>query len=1068
MKFVYSLMRLTLLGFLIAASLRADAPAQFKSLGIGLGGFNYYTAGPFANTMMTGGDWLEFGPSEWGSSVIAWNNPQFDSNGYPKYLNTNKKLRMLMWPYGGGYGNRPATWPRRDGQGFGKVVLTWQGDADIRLAGGTYLGAESSGASTGRLVNGRRVYRYTANSMSNLTVEEINAANPVTNIAVWLPDPADPQNKSLEGKFWHPTFIQRLQDFDLNHIRMMDWGDTNQSPQQDWSDRRLPVHRSQHGLLNTRAPANGFTGNRPTGICWEYMISLANTLNRDVWLCVPHLATDDYVTNLANLVRYGSDGVNPYTSAQASPVFAPLNPNLRVYVEYSNEIWSSGNSFPQGNWAQDQANALGITKPRFNARRFCQIWSKFQAIFGGSERIVRVAAIFTGSSSYSDPFLQEIKNYGPTLTPAVAVDVVSPTTYFGNGIQDWAYQTAITWRGTANQWFLTSADFTAGSTTRPVSVAANDAYWTSTKFASDQATGFNEWKRRIFSGSNSQGGGFDTTGMGGGYDDSVRTMIQTIFGRPVPLVSYEGGPSLYSDYLDGGDARDDGITTFMEAMNRRSEFAEIYRVQMNMAAAKGLRSHSLFVDVSLWGKYGQWGHLEYPDQNPLDSVKWQAMLAHEADMKTIRHVDDLLGTRPQFTTAPVLPTATYLQTYSADIVVTGGEYGIWQKPNFTLVSSLLSTGLTVAPVTGDDFRLRVRGVPTQGGPNYLYIRVTDGDGDPAWRVFSFYVAGGAGTLVESDFTGTNPALNLPWTKTLTKREGLGFSGWQRGLAYTGSGGTVGGRGVNVYAANNGIKFSVDQGSQNESDSTLASALADDEYWKLTVTPVAGTPLSLRKAEVRFTHLRDEYHTVRNWAVFTSIGGYSAAAAVYTAPRTTSMGESVEYVFQLPDTVDYQNLTTPVELRFYPYGSQYAHKATLTGFKLTEASTTTLPDPFVLWQQALPWNGASNASADDADGDGLSNLLEYALGTNPLLASSTDTRFLGAVAASEPMQFTFVRIADPKLTYIVEATDDLSLATWPTVLYTSTGAANVAGMVTVSDIPNVSTTARFIRLRVVLP
>ena len=34
-------------------------------------------------------------------------------------------------------------------------------------------------------------------------------------------------------------------------------------------------------------------------------------------------------------------------------------------------------------------------------------------------------------------FLQEIRDYGPTLSPAVEPDVVAPTTYFGNGIQDW-------------------------------------------------------------------------------------------------------------------------------------------------------------------------------------------------------------------------------------------------------------------------------------------------------------------------------------------------------------------------------------------------------------------------------------------------------------------------------------------------------------------------------------------------------------------------------------------------------------------------------------------------------
>ena len=70
-------------------------------------------------------------------------------------------------------------------------------------------------------------------------------------------------------------------------------------------------------------------------------------MNEDLWINVPHLATDEFITNLANLILYGSDGSAPYTSAQANPVWPGLNSNLRVWIEYSNEIWSGGPSFAQ-------------------------------------------------------------------------------------------------------------------------------------------------------------------------------------------------------------------------------------------------------------------------------------------------------------------------------------------------------------------------------------------------------------------------------------------------------------------------------------------------------------------------------------------------------------------------------------------------------------------------------------------------------------------------------------------------------------------------------------------------
>ncbi len=46
---------------------------------------------------------------------------------------------------------------------------------------------------------------------------------------------------------------------------------------------------------------------------------LANATNKDMWINIPAEATTQYVTNLADLIKYGSDGVNPYTSPQGEP-----------------------------------------------------------------------------------------------------------------------------------------------------------------------------------------------------------------------------------------------------------------------------------------------------------------------------------------------------------------------------------------------------------------------------------------------------------------------------------------------------------------------------------------------------------------------------------------------------------------------------------------------------------------------------------------------------------------------------------------------------------------------------
>lgn len=107
----------------------------------------------------------------------------------------------------------------------------------------------------------------------------------------------------------------------------------------------------------------------------------------------------------------------------------------------------------------------------------------------------------------------------------------------------------------------------------------------------------------------------------------------------------------------------------------------------------------------------------------------------------------------------------------------------------------------------------------------------------------------------------------------------------------------------------------------------------------------------------------------------------------------------------------------------------------------------------------------SAANADPDGDGWTNLVEYALGLNPLASD-------GAAAIEHGtdngrLKLTFNRLAEPDLTYVVEATDTLG-TTW-TAIWTSSGAQNTAGPVTVTDTVLLSSQpARFLRLRVETP
>jgi len=860
-------------------------PRGFPTVAVQPGGLAYWDTPYFADALAMGGGWMRFADGQWGEGLSLWQNPQFDERGLPQYLEPGYNLRAILFGL--------HVLEHRLGLARGRVVLAWRGEADVRLSGGyEYLAAESSGPETGSLVDGRRVYRYADGHLQWLEVHAL--ARPLTELHVWLADPADPMNRSLEGQRFHPTFLARLADRPWGVARFMDWLETNASPVRDWSDRRLPDHVFQGGALNPRAPADGYPGGRGTGAAYEHLVAVCNQAGLDLWLNVPHLATDDHVRKLARLLRHGSDGREPYAQAVADPVHPPLRPELRVFVEYSNEIWSWGDSFCQGEWAFDQAQALGISKPAFNARRASEIWSIFQQELGGAGRVVRVAAVQAGNDGYTTPFLEELRDFGPTLDPPVEPDVVSPTTYFGNGIQDFVY---------AQPWL----DGREG----------DEGYWASAEHEGHLQAAFDEWMRRLLSGDAQEGAGPDATGLGGGFPESLHVQARTLFPGPKPLVAYEGGPSIYTNGIEDADPlKGPLVTRFMGAVNRHPRMRDVYRAHLEMALSHGLATHNPFVLVSSWGRYGQWGHLEHLDQDPQAAVKYRFLLEHAAQAERLRPVDEPLGAAPGFASAHELPPVELGAACEVELATQGGDGGRVVE----IVGLSLASGLAAEVVPGASDRARITGAPQSDAVSYLYLRVTDADGDPAWRTFTLRTYGGPGTLVESDFAGVNPARHLPWTATYALADGAGWSGWQAGA------------GIVTADGDHGLFFSVNAPA-DEAQASLALALAEGEYWSATFTPPAGPALDLRGAELRFTVRRLDYHAPRRFAALTSLGGLEAGQEVFASERNGDTDDT-EYRVTLPSTAAYQAVAAPLEIRLVPFAGQYGgHRAAITAFKL---------------------------------------------------------------------------------------------------------------------------------------
>ncbi|HYH06155.1 MAG TPA: hypothetical protein VEK11_03750 [Thermoanaerobaculia bacterium] len=852
--------------------------AQLRPAGYHPGNLAYWNTPYFANALTLGGEWRSFSGTEFGDP-IDFDTPQF-LHGYPQYLNAGQKLRAPLFGL-----NVDAA---RGALATGRIVLTWNGNADLRLAGGTLI--ESTA--------GRRVYQFT-NPLQSLEVHAIGSPAP-TRIRVWL----EHEGASLEGQLFHPLLLERLADRDWAFIRFMDWMATNASPVAAWSDRRMPAHIFMSG---------------DAGVAYEHMVALCNASGRDLWLNVPHLASDEFITKLAKLIRFGSDGVEPYDAPRANPVYAPLDANRKVYVEYSNEIWSGGPSFPQGDWAEAQAASLGISRPRFNARRFCETWDAFEDVFDGTERLVRVAATFTANDTYTNAFLNEIATCG-------TADVLAVTTYFGNGIQDYV----------AQQGF----------------VQGNAAHRTAA---------FDEWKRRIMAGDAVEGAGPDATGIGGGFSAALRA-------HGLPIIAYEGGPSLYTD---------DAVTPFINDMNRDPRIAELYRMHLEVARSKGLWTHTPYTDTSPWSRFGQWGHLETLDQPLADAPKYALLLEHFDTYSTLRHIDAPMGAVPQFTTAATLPPAVVGAPYVVDLEASGGD-GV---RTMTVIGAYLESSLTIAagPSHGT---LRISGTPSMARKNYILARVHDTHGDPAWRAFTLEAFGGPGTLVQSDFRGASPALHQPWTKTYVLSPKVTWSGWTNGGSAT------------PLSGDDAFVFST-------SGSSAAHVTA-------TVTPTE--PLDLRGAEIRFSTRRIGYHSPLRYSL--TLNG----AELYAGSSVTKDNlDEITHSVAIPSTASFASVSSPLELRIHTHGAQFdGHATSLTSFKLTQAATITLTATATsATQVSLTWTS-------------LPGTLYQIFRDGSLIATTTSTAFTDTVSPNTAHVYR-VSTSNPDLATTVLFTEDPLIA-----------------------------------------
>ena len=281
------------------------------------------------------------------------------------------------------------------------------------------------------------------------------------------------------------------------------------------------------------------------------MLDLCNRLQCAAWFCLPHLADDDYVRQFAQMVK------------------TKLAPVLKVYVEYSNEVWNG--QFVQSRWAGEQGVKLGFAQKsweagwRFTAYRSVQIFKIWEDVFGGTQRLVRVLP-----SQAANPYVSErVVEFQDAWKQA---DALAVAPYISCNVPKEGKRLS----------------------------AAMVERWTV-----DQALDYMETNALPESIKWIQG----------------NKRIADQYG--LRLIAYEGGQHMVGV---GGVENNDAITRLLHTANAHPRMGDLYRKYYAAWAKEGGDLFCYFASTGRWSKWGSWGILQHYDDDPAKSPKFMATM----------------------------------------------------------------------------------------------------------------------------------------------------------------------------------------------------------------------------------------------------------------------------------------------------------------------------------------------------------------------------------------------------------------------------------------------------------
>ena len=501
-----------LLGF-SSFSVAQEATRPPAKVGMNLAGFSdWEPAYPLVDLFKSTRNWVsQKKGAAWGQGPTL----ELDEHGWVKKLEENCTAGVPLFP--SVQGSMPA----------GDYILLYEGKGEFEFAG---LNVVSN--ALGRIVV--RVDEKTATSW--ITIKKTDPTDYVRNIRFILPG----FEKTYKNDPWNPQFLERWSG--VACLRFMDWMDTNNSEIETWDERPVKTDMSYSGYYK--------------GVPLELMIDLANRLNTDAWFCMPGRANDEYVENFAKMVE------------------EKLNPELRAYVEYSNEVWNG--MFTQTRENTKRATELGIGDPtmpwegngKLYAKRAVEIGKIWHDVFEDDDRVVRVLAW-----QCSDYWIGNILlPFEGTFTNVDAV-AIAP--------------------------YINLAGFPKASG-QPGPSAEEMGTWSEEKLLEHVSTTC--------------------------LPDSIKYMTdiaKVVHANNLDFIVYEGGQHMVGV---GGGENDKPLEELLKKANENPKMYAMYQTYFQAWEDAGGGLFCYFTSTSRWSKWGSWGVLNRYDATLADSPKYVALI----------------------------------------------------------------------------------------------------------------------------------------------------------------------------------------------------------------------------------------------------------------------------------------------------------------------------------------------------------------------------------------------------------------------------------------------------------